>query len=1195
MEAARQKTATHAPAPRPAPAVQPIAAVIAARDVRQSVPGVQLQSALRVSSPRDPAEREAEATARQILRMAEPEVAFAGSSLPSQGVSRHPPEPPSIARFADAVHLMRERGAPPIARSGAGQPPVTSDVAAEIAAEKGGGSPLPRGVRGFMEARFRADFSPVRVHTGEPAARLNRKLQAQAFTHGNHVFFARDRFRPEAPEGRELLAHELTHTIQQGAAVQRSPEVAVGERSAGEVQRLGLGDVLEYFAEKAYVIPGFRLLTVALGVNPITMSAVPRSAANILRAVVELLPGGGLITQALDRYGIFDKAGAWVERELSSLGLTAASIKQAITRFVDTLGAADLLSPGSAWARARAILAEPADRVRCSVKSLGSGILRFLREATILPLAALAASTPGWDLLCAVLGRNPITGASVPRTAEALIGGFMRLIGQGEIWENIKKANAGARALAWFEGALSGLLGFVQQIPGLFTQALRSLEITDVVLPPLAFFKVAKVFGGFLGKFVSWAGGTVWNLLEILFSVVAPELLVHLRKAGAALRKILQDPIGFVRNLVKAGTLGLSQFAGNIVTHLKKALLDWLMGSLSGAGIYLPQALTPAEIGKCVLSVLGVTWAQIRGKIVKALGPSGETIMKSLETGFDIVVALVQGGPAAAWELIQDKLSDLRDTVLGMILDFVKNSIVTAAVKKIVGMLVPGGAFLTAILAIYDTIMVFVERLKQIAAVVLAFVDSLAAIANGAVGAAANRVEQAMAGALSIVLAFLARFAGLGKVGAFLVAKLGALRAKVDKALDKAVEWIVAQAKRAGRFIQEKAAAVVEWWRARAQFRTGGKGHSLFFVGQGAGAQLTVRSEQKTLRDYLDKDVRPKVPTDHPNAGKIPLIEAEIVKIDEIKLKTPDESDKRAGKSFGQEGGRKIQAALDEIAKLLGALGIVVPPSKVTHEKTTLKDGSVVGKAMVAEPLTVNPGGLAGSAPFAETPTWMAVKRRVGKYIRGHLLNHHLHGAGKDENLVPISGSLNTWMSSNVEEKVKAAVLGHGKIVRYSVQFHFGTHAGTRKIPQELDLPTAVDLTAEEIENVNGAWKAKQTIAAISGKKHELPPDSDPIDVKPVLERLDLNNPEGKNKKDDPPAEVALQTLPHIGEVRADSLQKKNRPFATWEDVVTFLGGLKGVGQKRAAEIVKTWQSQTRPRVDLKGGTEWVIPKSEGT
>ena len=58
------------------------------------------------------------------------------------------------------------------------------------------------------------------------------------------------------------------------------------------VQRLGLGDVLDYFADKANTIPGFRMFTIVLGVNPINMSRVERSAANILRAVVEFLPGG---------------------------------------------------------------------------------------------------------------------------------------------------------------------------------------------------------------------------------------------------------------------------------------------------------------------------------------------------------------------------------------------------------------------------------------------------------------------------------------------------------------------------------------------------------------------------------------------------------------------------------------------------------------------------------------------------------------------------------------------------------------------------------------------------------------------------------------------------------------------------------------------------------------------------------------
>ena len=75
------------------------------------------------------------------------------------------------------------------------------------------------------------------------------------------------------------------------------------------MQRGLISEVLDWIADKANYIPGYRLLTIMLGVNPINMSRVERSGANILRAIVEFLPGGGLIVEALDRYGVFDRAG----------------------------------------------------------------------------------------------------------------------------------------------------------------------------------------------------------------------------------------------------------------------------------------------------------------------------------------------------------------------------------------------------------------------------------------------------------------------------------------------------------------------------------------------------------------------------------------------------------------------------------------------------------------------------------------------------------------------------------------------------------------------------------------------------------------------------------------------------------------------------------------------------------------------
>ena len=83
------------------------------------------------------------------------------------------------------------------------------------------------------------------------------------------------------------------------------------------VQRLGVQDALDYFADKAYYIPGFRMLTLMLGFNPINMRSTARTAANLLRALIELIPGGALITQVLDNHGVINKAAEWVEQKIA--------------------------------------------------------------------------------------------------------------------------------------------------------------------------------------------------------------------------------------------------------------------------------------------------------------------------------------------------------------------------------------------------------------------------------------------------------------------------------------------------------------------------------------------------------------------------------------------------------------------------------------------------------------------------------------------------------------------------------------------------------------------------------------------------------------------------------------------------------------------------------------------------------------
>ena len=681
-----------------------------------------------------------------------------------------------------------------------GTPNVASNIAADIRSSKSGGNPLPLSVRRFMEPRFQADFSQIRTHSDENSARLNNSVRAKAFTVNNHVFFGRDAYQPDTDEGRELIAHELTHTIQQGAAVQRKATPEVTQRSDTKIHRLGISDALDYFAEHAHHIPGFRMFTIVLGANPINMSRVDRSAGNILRAVIEFLPGGGLITQALDNHGVFDDVSAWVEQQFNSLAMTGSVIRRAINRFLDSLSWRDIFDLGDVWRRAKRIFTEPIRRIISFGRRLVRGIIRFIKDAILRPLAQYASRTRGYDLLKAVLGRDPITGETVPRTPATLIGGFMSLIGQEEVWNNLQRANAVPRAWAWFQGALAGLMGFVRQIPTMFINAFRALSISDIILIPRAFARIVGVFAGLAGRFFSWAGAQVMQLLQIIFEVVAPGAMPFIRRAGGAFRSIVRNPIGFVRNLVRAGQAGLRAFATNFLTHLRTSLIGWLTGAMSGAGVYVPQAFTVREILKFILSVLGLTWQNIRTKLVRVVG---ERAVSAMESGFELVRTLVTEGPAAAWQKIVEGIQNLRELVIEQIMSFVQSRIVQAAITRLVSMLSPAGAFIQAIIATYNTIMFFVERMRTIMQVAMSFVNSIAAIAAGRIQAAAARVERTMAGMLTLVISFLARIAGLGRVADAVTNIINRVREPIDRALDRIVAWIVAQARRLGRFVAQ--------------------------------------------------------------------------------------------------------------------------------------------------------------------------------------------------------------------------------------------------------------------------------------------------------------------------------------------------------------------------------------------------------
>ncbi|MDB4582355.1 DUF4157 domain-containing protein [Draconibacterium sp.] len=192
---------------------------------------------------RQPEEEEEPAQAKLLIQR-QPEK----EEEPVQAKSKLQPQPEEEEEPARAKPLVQkqpeEEEEPVMPKSNNGKPQeATSTVEAGINQNKWQGTSLPSSTRAFMENRFGTDFSGVRIHNDSNAIQLNRQLNAQAFTKGSDIYFNSGKYNPESSSGKHLLAHELTHVVQQsgggigdGQLVQREPVLNVTAGTTGELE-----------------------------------------------------------------------------------------------------------------------------------------------------------------------------------------------------------------------------------------------------------------------------------------------------------------------------------------------------------------------------------------------------------------------------------------------------------------------------------------------------------------------------------------------------------------------------------------------------------------------------------------------------------------------------------------------------------------------------------------------------------------------------------------------------------------------------------------------------------------------------------------------------------------------------------------------------------------------------------------------
>jgi len=572
--------------------------------VGQLLSSGELQAKLTVGRPGDKYEIEADQVADKVMGMSASNVQREYSEEETdislkpinQNLQREPEE--------DEVDVQSkvQRQIVHCASSGASRA-VSSDTESKIQNLRGGGSPMSDSSREFFEPRFGYDFSNVKIHTSSSAADTAQSINARAYTLGNNVVFNRGEYSPESSQGKHLMAHELTHVVQQGAAsvrkkgrsIQPEGTTTLGQKnndtispsnllqretlkdeeiqekplsvtpSKPVVQRGILNRIRTSILSKLNQLPGFGLISIVTGRDLVTGRRVQPTAQNIIRAIL-----GSAIYNRLNRYRAVTNAANWITRQVRSLRLRPRDISSAFSRMVTyarnhTLRA--LYSPLVTLRRFIGPIIRNAIIFKNRIKNQIKRIIdwAWLRaKKWALKNMLLAGGSEGRKIY-QMMNRGRGTLSNIARRPGRFFSNFMRSVKMG--FTRFKK-------------------NFVQHFKNsIFNWLFGVMQGTDIQMPQK--FDAKGIFS------------LVMQVLGLTWTRIRAKIVKQLGPRGEQIMGVLETSVTLVRDLVTRGPVVLlervQQAIGNLGDMIKTAVIGWVRTTIIGRAIeYLISMLNPA-------------------------------------------------------------------------------------------------------------------------------------------------------------------------------------------------------------------------------------------------------------------------------------------------------------------------------------------------------------------------------------------------------------------------------------------------------------------------------------------------------------------------------------------------------------------------------------------------------------------------
>lgn len=441
--------------------------------------------------------------------------------------------------------------------------------------------------------------------------------------------------------------------------------------------------------------------------------------------------------------------------------------------------------------------------------------LDWAREKALKAVSKFFKKIPAYNLLVLILGKDPITGSLVERNMDTVVRKLLEFVPGGKtLYDNLKKSGQLEQAYKWLNIQLTEsqltyeyILSEINKIWQTFGK-INFFNIESKVKEIQT--KVEDILNSAINRVNQLAKALKQKVLELTFEgflkntgKTSAEVMKALRKAGDAFGAIVGNPVGFLQNLVRALHGGFQGFSARFLdTYLPRGFTNWLFGTVGG-GLQVPAKFDLQGFISIGLQVLELTYDDgIRPRISAAVGEKNlkrvEQIAKSTQKiqnnkYIEIFRKIINGGLNAAWREIKSDTKDLPRFYKNFendIQQLLRQIIITRGIPKLISIFSPVGALIQAVTTIYNSILFFIERIKEIAALANAVFDSLANIAAGQVSAASKYIEEAMGRSVGIIIAFLAKLIGVNDIATRVKNLMSKIREPINNAINQLITRI---------------------------------------------------------------------------------------------------------------------------------------------------------------------------------------------------------------------------------------------------------------------------------------------------------------------------------------------------------------------------------------------------------------------